>query len=314
VTDRLEPMLATPSTEAEVRDGYVYEFKWDGVRALAATDGETVVLRSRRGNDITARYPELAGIGAAVGTQAVLDGEVVAFDPTGAPSFARLQRRMNVADAARIAMLVEQIPVAYLVFDVLSYDGRDLTGEPYTARRDVLEEIGLSDARWQVPPRGDDLDAMLHVARQRGFEGIVAKRPDSPYRCGRRTPDWRKVRLLTRQELVVGGYRPGEGSRGGRFGSLLVGHYDDTGLRYAGAVGSGFTDRELDRLQAQLDARRRDDSPFVDPVPIRDAVFVDPAMVVEVQFSEWTPDGLLRQPSYKGQRDDKDPTAVVRET
>lgn len=310
----IAPMLAVPSTLAEVRDGFAYEFKWDGVRVIAGCADGTTTLWSRRGSEVTDRYPELAGLAAAVGRDVVLDGEVVAFEG-GRPSFARLQRRMNLTDPGRIAVACRSVPVAYLAFDVLVLDGRSLLDEPYEARRAALADLGISGPSWQAPPhRTDAPDVILAAVDDLGLEGIVAKRLGSPYRPGQRSPDWRKLRLMNREEFVVGGYRPGKGSRGRRFGSLLLGYHDAEGrLRFAGSVGSGFTERELDVIQPVLDAAARPESPFADPVPHRDAVFVEPELVVEVRYSEWTPDGVLRQPSYKGRRDDKAPTEVVRE-
>lgn len=314
----LTPMLATPAAPGEVARGFVYEFKWDGVRAIVETDGTSVTIRSRRGNDVTATYPELQALAPAIGRPAVLDGEIVAFEPgTTRPSFARLQRRMNVSDARRVGPILRQVPVAYLAFDVLMLDDELLVERPYEERREILEGLRLASGNWQVPPVGEDLATTLTIASELGLEGVVAKRRGSPYRPGVRSPDWRKIRLMNRQEFVVGGFNPGEGSRRGSFGSLLLGYHDEGGrLVYAGSVGSGFSDRELDRLQAQLDARRRPDSPFAadGAPPDRGQVYVDPELVVEVQFREWTPDGVLRQPSYKGQRPDKDPADVVRET
>ena len=307
-------MLATPGRPEEVVRGFAYEFKWDGVRALAITDGTSLVLRSRRGNDITAGYPELAELGRAIGRPAIVDGEIVAFDADHRPSFSRLQRRMNLRDPARVALVSRQIPVAFLAFDVLVLD-EPVIDRPYEDRRRVLEELGLAGPRWQTPPSTtDDLTQVLAIARDLGLEGVVAKRLGSRYQPGKRSPDWRKIRLMNRQEFVVGGYRTGQGSRAGGFGSLLLGYHDDTGLRFAGSVGSGFTDREHARVQARLDERERPASPFVDEVPHRDVVWCEPDLVVEVQFAEWTPDAILRAPSYKGQRHDKDPREVVRET
>lgn len=315
-TDALAPMLASPGSVGDVVDGHAYEFKWDGVRALVVTDGEALTVRSRRGNDVTATYPELHALARALGRPAALDGEIVAFEPgTGRPSFGRIQQRMNVADPIRVEAVRRDVPVAYLAFDVLMLDGEILTGRPYEERRGLLEGLGLAGPCWQVPPRGDDLGAMLDVASDLGLEGVVAKRLGSTYRPGVRSPDWRKIRLLRRQEFVVGGLKRGEGRRQGSFGSLLLGYHDDEGrLRYAGNVGSGFTERDLEQLLRLLQERRRPDSPFADPVPGRGHTFVDPELVVEVQFSEWTSDGLLRQPSYKGLRNDKDAADVVRET
>lgn len=310
----IAPMLAAPGVPADVRRGFVYEFKWDGARVIAITDGVRLLLTSRRGEDVTARYPELAGLPAALGRVAVLDGEVVALDG-GRPSFAAVQHRLQLSDPGRIARAARERPVVLLIFDLLRLDGEDLTGLPYEERRARLSGLGLAGPRWQVPPSSDDLDDALAAAHALGLEGVVAKRLGSRYLPGRRSNDWRKLKLTGRQEFVVGGWRPGRGGRAGRFGSLLVGYHDEVGaLRYAGAVGTGFKDAEIERLQRLLDERREPSSPFADPVPHRDAVFVRPELVVEVRFLEWTRDGLLRAPSYLGQREDKDPADVGRGT
>ncbi|GGI05476.1 non-homologous end-joining DNA ligase [Egicoccus halophilus] len=310
----LRPMLAVPGREQEVRTGHRYEFKWDGVRALVGVDTDgRLQLRSRNGVDVTARYPELTGLADAIGRPAVLDGEVVAFDEQGRPSFAALQPRMHLADPTRAARAAAARPVALLLFDLLSLDGDDRLAWPQQRRRAALAELELAGGGpWSVPPDTDDLDAALTIARARDLEGVVAKRLDAPYRPGVRSNAWVKLRLARRQEVVVGGWRPGKGHRSGRIGSLLVGVHDATGLRYAGGVGSGLSEREIAALEAALTPRR--DSPFVDPVEHRDACFADPELVIDVRFTEWTPDGRLRHPVYLGRRADKAAGEVVRET
>lgn len=306
-------MLAVPSTVADAPRDWAVEFKWDGVRAVVTVDEGEVRAWSRRGHEVSATYPELRGLAAVVPDRTWLDGEIVAFDRSGRPSFATLQGRMNLRQPGRVAAAMRTTPVAYVAFDLLRLDGRELLQEPYRERRRALEGLGLADRRWQVPPAGDDLDRMLGVAGDHGLEGVVVKRPDSVYQPGRRSPDWRKVRLVNRQEFLVGGWRPGSGGRSQGFGSLLVGYHDRRGLRYAGAVGSGFSEQAVADIRQALDRLATEDSPFVDPVPHRDARFVRPMLVVDVQFGEWTPEGLLRQPSCKGVRVDKDPGQVVRE-
>ncbi|MFA9446878.1 non-homologous end-joining DNA ligase [Egicoccus sp. AB-alg6-2] len=309
----LRPMLATPGQPDAVRRGHRYEFKWDGVRALVAITADgSLQLRSRNGVDITARYPELAGLPDAVGSPAVLDGEIVAFDERGRPSFAALQPRMHLADPARAAQAAATRPVALLLFDLLSHDGDDRLAWPQQQRRAGLLDLDIAaGGPWSVPPDTDDLDAALAIATERGLEGVVAKRLDAPYRPGVRSSAWVKLRLARRQEVVVGGWRPGKGHRSGRIGSLLVGVNDGTGLRYAGGVGSGLGEREIEALEAAIVPRAH--SPFVDAVEHRDARFAEPGIVVDVRFTEWTPDGRLRHPVYLGRRDDKDPADVVRE-
>jgi bifunctional non-homologous end joining protein LigD len=216
-----------------------------------------------------------------------------------------------VAEAAAAA------PVTFIAFDLLWLDGNDVTGLGYLDRRRLLAEVVGPGPAWLVPGHvvGDG-QALYDEAKARGLEGLVAKRVDSPYLAGRRSPAWRKVKVRRGQELVVGGWLPGEGNRAGGLGALLVGYHDDAGLRYAGRVGTGFTVAELERLGPRLADRARARSPFVDELPAavrRRAHWVEPELVVEVQFGEWTADDRLRHPSYRGERTDKDPTQVRRE-
>lgn len=311
-------MLATTGPATGVAgDGWVHEFKWDGVRALAASDGRRVQLRSRRGNDVTAAYPELAGLAGALPAGTVVDGEIVALDEEGVPSFPLLQRRMHVRDPGRVAGLARTVPVRLLVFDVLVDRGESVVDEPWSRRRERLEALEVEGPSWSTPPVVDDLDLAVRTAAARGLEGVVSKRREGRYRPGERSPDWRKRRLVREQELVVGGVRHGRGHRSGGFGALLVGTWDGTDparpLRYAGGVGSGFSDRETRRLQTRLDALASDDCPFLDPPRGLDVAWVRPELVVQVRFREWTPDGRLRQPSYRGERTDRDPVTVRRE-
>jgi bifunctional non-homologous end joining protein LigD len=245
----------------------------------------------------------------------VLDGEVVAFTPEGRPSFGLLQQRMHLASESEVRRRIATVPIAYLVFDVLWLDGRDLTGEPWTERRAVLESLDLgTDGPWQVPAthRGEG-SSLLQATRSTGLEGVVAKKMDAVYEAGRRSRCWLKLKNVRRQEVVVGGWLPGEGTRTNRLGALLIGYYDDGALRFAGKVGTGFTSAELDRLGRRLADLARPTSPFADPVPWRGANYVDPVLVADVDFSEWTSGGTLRHPSYKGLRDDKEPGEVQRE-
>jgi bifunctional non-homologous end joining protein LigD len=316
----LRPMLATAGLLPPDDAGWAYELKWDGLRALAFLSGGAVRLTSRTGRDITRTYPELASAPALTGSsEAVLDGEIVAFGGGSWPDFEALQQRMNIGSAAQAAVLADQIPVSYLAFDLLWLDGRPLLEAPYTRRREMLEGLGLERGRWQVPPSftgeaGSDIQA-LSVQQQ--LEGVVAKRLASRYEPGRRSAAWRKIKNLFRQEFVIGGWKPGEGGRAGWVGSLLVGVQAEGGLRYSGHVGTGFTQQTLRMLGDRLGALRRDTSPFAGQVPAEDARFArwaEPALVAEVEFRGWTKSGRLRGPAYKGLRDDKDPADVVRET
>ena len=310
-------MLASIGRMPTDESGWTFEVKWDGVRAVGYVEDGGLKLESRNLRDITPRYPELAGLGEALaGRRAVLDGEVVAFTPEGRPSFGLLQQRMHLASEAEVRRRIAGVPIAYLIFDVLWLDGRDLTGEQWTERRQALESLELGAAHpWQVPAtHRSEGAALLAATRRTGLEGVVAKKMDSIYEVGRRSRCWIKVKNHRRQEIVVGGWLPGEGSRTNRLGALLAGYYDDTGaLRFAGKVGTGFTQAELVRLGGLLDGLARPTSPFTDKIPYRNANFVEPELVADVEFTEWTSGGTMRHPSYKGQRDDKDAREVTRE-
>jgi bifunctional non-homologous end joining protein LigD len=305
------PMKATPA--AEVPDGpdWAFEIKWDGQRVLAFVAGGRVRLQSRTGLDATARFPELRGLGPALGArEAILDGEVVAFDAAGRPSFSALQERAH-----------RRPRIAYMIFDLLWLDGHATMRLPYRERRDLLADLGLSGPHWQVPAHHlGDGPALLAASREQGLEGLVAKRTDSVYEPGRRSPAWLKVKNTRRQEFVVLGWLAGAGGRAGGIGSLLVGYHDGEGgpLRYAGRVGTGFTEAELRRLERLLGPLARPDPPVADPAALPPEVrsgahWVEPSLVCEVSFVEWTHGGVLRAASYKGLRDDKPAEEVVRE-
>lgn len=306
-------MLATPASPGEVAGPeWVHEFKWDGVRALVASDGERIQIRSRAGNDVTDGYPEFQALAAVLPAGTVVDGEIVAIGRDGAPSFPMLQRRMHVRDLTRVRALAAEVPAELMVFDVLAVGGRWVLDEDYEARRATLLELQLEAEAWHTPTAMDDLATALQVAGERHLEGVVSKRRGSTYRLGERTKDWRKLRIVREDDFVVGGLRAGKGDRSNSFGALLLGVHDDEGLRFIGSVGSGFSGREGDRLAELLAARVRADSPFVDPPSGADLTWVEPEVVVRVRYREVTPDHRLRQPSYRGQRDDVDPTTVRR--
>lgn len=319
--DLVRPMLATagdlPSAD---EDAWAFEFKWDGVRTVAYAEGGRVRLMTRGDRDATASFPELRGLGEVLGSRtAILDGEVIALDEHGRPSFEALQPRLQVTAADRARRLAGRTPVTYMVFDVLHLDGHPTLDRPYEERRRLLEGLELAGARWLVPPShaGPGAD-VLEAARSAGLEGVVAKRLSSPYVPGRRSRDWIKTKLVRTQEVVIGGWTEGIGTRHGRIGALLVGIPDDGGgLRYAGKVGTGFDEETLRTLQAMLTERRRNDPPFSAGLTAPDragANWAEPELVGEVRFSEWTKAGRLRQPSWRGLRPDKAPGEVVRES
>jgi bifunctional non-homologous end joining protein LigD len=337
--EHVPPMLAGSGKLPADDDRWSFEIKWDGVRALAYVKPGRLRLESRNLNEITHAYPEVRGLVEDLGMrEAVLDGEIVAFGEDGAPSFERLQRRMHVNAPRAIARLQKSTPVVYAIFDLLYIDGRNLTALPYEERRARLEELGLGGPAWRVPaawPGSASAGAeLLKATAAQGLEGVVAKRLDSRYEPGRRTGAWVKVKNMRRQELVIGGWLPGEGRRERRIGALLMGAYEPAGaeeggrggngkaggrlspspLRYAGRVGTGFSERTLDDLAARLQPLVTDASPF-EPAPKlpRGAVYVRPELVAEVEFREWTSEGVMRAPSFKGLRDDKPSAQVVRE-
>lgn len=296
---------------------WAFELKWDGIRALATVRDGRVTLRSRNGNDLTAQYPELQELAQRAGVDGVYDGEIVALDRRGRPSFQLLQNRMGLTKTREVDAARATTPVRLLLFDVLEADGHELTRHGYTARREALATVVVPGGVVEVPDavEGDFAAALAESARL-GLEGVVAKKRSSKYAEGRRSETWLKVKHHLTQEVVVGGWRPGAGRRAGGIGSLLLGVPGPDGLEYVGRVGTGFRDRDLDEIADVLEPLARKTSPFVDvPRPdARDARWVRPSRVGEVRFAEWTGDGRLRQPSWRGWRPDKDPGAVVRES
>ncbi|HKW73575.1 MAG TPA: non-homologous end-joining DNA ligase [Candidatus Dormibacteraeota bacterium] len=314
----ITPMLAKLASKIPTPDSaYGFEFKWDGIRAIAFVDGGRVRLQSRTGEDITPRYPEIHPMGRALGSaEVILDGEIVALDRNGRPSFEEIQQRMGLTAEADIRRKMKEVPVTYMVFDLLWQDGHSRMEDTYSARRVALAGLKLAGASWQTPPSEKaGGSAMLDASAKAGLEGVVAKKLGSRYEPGKRTGAWVKVKNHNRQELVIGGWLDGEGKRRGYPGALLVGYYDGKGkLAYAGKVGTGFTDRTLDELNEKLKRLGTDKNPFeAGSAPPRAAHFVKPKVVADFEFVEWTRAGQLRAPSFKGFRLDKAAREVVRE-
>lgn len=314
-------MLATAGTQP-IGQQWSHEVKWDGMRVLADIADSRLTLYSRTGRDVTAGFPELEPI-AEVLKDALLDGEIITLRD-GKPSFEALADRMQVADRHRAAELAESQPVSVMAFDLLRLYGVELVSRPWTERRTSLDRLELP-AGWGRSPVYDDGPALLAATREQGLEGVVAKRRQSAYQPGRRSPDWVKTAHRRHQACVVGGWRQQAGTSAERIGALLVGTptgNDPTGagpagLSYAGRVGSGLTgelERELRRRLAPL---RRADPPFTDLVPPADAagaIWCEPQLVVEVRHLVWTAGGRLRQAVLRGLRTDLRPEQVRRES
>lgn len=316
----IEPMKATLVKEAFDDDNWVFEPKWDGIRAVATCVDETMLV-SRNLRDITAGYPDLAGIHRQlVCLEAMLDGEIVAMSE-GRPSFEKLQGRMNLQNPRDIERASKRIPVIFVAFDLLYLDGRWIMELPWAERREMLEELVIPTSFLQVSPAvAGEGSALFEAAKEQRLEGIVAKRKTCPYRPGKRTREWLKVKTIYEADVVIGGWSPGEGSRAGRFGSLLVGAYEGDELRFLGAVGTGFTDKKLDEVLGQMKSLETGANPFsTDPrdgkerwgKPIKDPHWIEPKLVAAVEFRELTSAGRLRAPSFKGIRNDKDASDCV---
>jgi len=319
----VEPMMAVLGTMPANQDDYLFEFKWDGVRAVCLCEDGAARFQSRNLLDITHRYPEVAPLGRALrGKRAVLDGEIVALDEQGRPSFSLLQTRMQVARGATASRRAVATPVVYMVFDVLYLGDRWVTGEPQTRRRERLVGLKLEagGGAWRTSPAFAGAgDALLDAARTVRLEGVMAKRLDGIYVPGRRSSDWIKIKVRRGQEMVIGGWQMGERGFTGTLGSLALGYYEPAPvggkprLVYAGNVGTGFNAAQRDELLGLLRPLERRTSPFDTGAPKRGTRFAEPRLVAEIEFAEWTHEGILRQPSFKGLRADKDPRAVVRE-
>ncbi len=303
------PMLATLVDDIPKGDEWVFEVKWDGYRALAYVSGGDVTLRSRRGNDFTERFATVArALEQAVKTpDCVLDGEVCALDDEGRSSFSAMQQGKPGT------------PLVYYVFDVLEVEGEPLVDLPLEERRERLEQLlDRRNRTVKISEFFDDGEALLAAVREQGLEGVIAKRVGSRYVVGRRSRDWLKIKTHGGQEFVIAGYTKGQGRRSGAFGSLVLGYYQGDELVYAGNVGTGFNEAEIERLLGKLRPLERKTSPFrevpkMPKVKKGDAVWVTPKLVCNVEFAEWTHDGHLRAPVYQGLREDKSAGEVQRE-
>ena len=316
----LTPMAATLMDTPFDGDEWMFEVKWDGVRAICVCMDEETLVLSRNRRDITQTYPELHNLhDRLVALDAIVDGEIVALDK-GRPSFERLQSRMNLQNEHEIKRAVKACPTIYVMFDLLYLDGRSLLGEPLDERKKLLQEIVVPNDRVQVSHTEIGIGkALFQASRERGLEGIVAKKRSSPYRPGKRTREWQKIKTIHDADFVVGGWSRGEGSRSSTFGAILVGAYDEEdNLVFMGAVGTGFSDTRLKELLPQLKEHENPECPFAGGLaavragrlgkPIRDPHWAEPVLVARVEYREVTSGWHLRAPSFKGLRTDKDAT------
>jgi bifunctional non-homologous end joining protein LigD len=298
-------------------DGWTFEIKWDGMRAIACLDRDgTTRLWSGNQIDITHRFPELVDLHAAMeGARCVLDGELIAFNAQGRPSFERMQSRMHLDRPADARRRMVDVPVTFVVFDLLLLDEHDLTALPLSARRAALDEMFETGKQWRLSEQHHDGAALNAAVHEMELEGLMAKRLDSTYLPGKRTTAWRKVKRRVTRQFVVGGWAEGSGGRHGRIGGLLIGGYRDGGLWYAGRVGSGLRDEEIRSLLALFDTTQTNQNPFVPgsvPRPdARVAHWVEPQLVIEVAFAEWTNEGRVRHPVYLGRARGVDPQSVA---
>ncbi|MFI5658745.1 non-homologous end-joining DNA ligase [Streptomyces sp. NPDC051684] len=304
------PMLATLTDRREFAKGWIFERKLDGIRVLAVRENGRTTIRSRSGRRLDATYPEIVeALDAQDAADFTLDGEIVAY-AHGRTDFSRLQQRMGLTRPRDVA--ASTVAVKYYVFDLLRVDGADVRRLPLRTRKSLLRQaLTFTDPLRFSTHRNEGGAELLADACARGWEGLIAKRADSTYQP-RRSGDWLKLKCAHGQEFVVGGFTEPTGSREG-IGALLIGYYEGDRLRYAGKVGTGFDRRTLLALRARLDELHQPRSPFTDRVAERTAHWARPRLVAQIEFSEWTRDGMLRHPRYQGLRDDKDPTGVVRE-
>jgi len=314
--EKVRPMLATPGRLPASDDGWAYEIKWDGVRAITFVDGGRIRMQSRNDKELAPSFPEFREIGEVMGARpCVLDGEIVVIGDDGIPDFGRLQHRLHLASTGAIAKQSAASPASYVIFDLLHLDGRPLFSLPYDERREQLEALRLSGSSFTTADSFRDAQGIdiLRATKDAGLEGVIAKQRRSPYVQGKRSESWIKIKNVRAQEVVIGGWTEGAGNREGSMGALLVGIPSEDGLRFVGKVGTGFSAGDRQHLMDLLRPDARKTSPFVPTSAVKEpsAHFVRPRYVGEVGFGEWTAAGHLRHPTWRGVRDDKAPTDVV---
>jgi bifunctional non-homologous end joining protein LigD len=310
---KLLPMLAESRDAPFAGAGWMWEPKLDGYRVLAFVDGEAVKLRSRRGLDLTASFPKLvAELAQQAAAGLVLDGEITAFGADGRPSFAALQERVQLKTAREIEQADRAMPTVFFCFDLLHFAGVDVRAAPYADRRRWLEQCLLPSPHVQLVHAEESGEELYKAALASGFEGVIAKRKDSRYEAGRRSQAWLKIKPTKSAEFVVGGITKGKGSRA-PLGALLLGYWNEGKLHYCGHVGSGFDERTLAQVKARAEKLKTDARPFAEEPELHSpTTWLKPELVAEVEFQQWTPDGMLRAPVFLRLRDDVDPKSVRR--
>ncbi len=317
--EKVRPMLATPGTLPASDRGWAFEIKWDGVRAISFIEGGRIRMMSRNDKDLTPSFPEFRELGEFLGSRpCVLDGEIVVLGEDGAPDFGRLQHRLHLTSANAVKRQSAESPASYVLFDVLHLDGHPLFAKSYDERRAQLEDLGLSGASFATADSFRDVkgEDTLHATKEAGLEGVIAKQRGSRYVEGKRSDAWIKIKNVRTQEVVIGGWTDGAGSRAGSIGALLLGVPAEEGLRFVGKVGTGFKDHDRESLMELLRPSTRTTNPFTPASDIKEraAHFVEPELVGEVRFGEWTQSLRLRHPVWRGLRPDKNPQDVVVES
>jgi bifunctional non-homologous end joining protein LigD len=316
---KVRPMLATPGQLPPTDTGWAFEIKWDGVRAISYVEGGRIRMQSRNDKELITAFPEFREIGEFMGSRpCILDGEIVVIGDKGIPDFGRLQHRLHVENARAVKKLAASSPANYVIFDLLHLDGHSLLSLSYDDRRRQLESLHLAGSSFTVADSfrdGNGAD-ILRATQEAGLEGVIAKLRSAPYAEGKRVDSWVKIKNVRMQEVVIGGWTEGGGNRAGSMGALLLGVPSESGLRYVGKVGTGFSASDRASLMETLRPLARKTSPFVPPSDVADkaAHFVRPLQVGEVRFSEWTRAGHLRHPVWRGLRPDKAPADVVIES